>query len=205
MIKVVVFDLWNTLVYNPIRIKEEILKILPLKSEYVQKKLKEWNCEKISNKEFFNQLTNDKKIIKKLLIKWEEINKNAIVFDEVFEVFEDLKKDTKITLLSNSTHNSLNILYKKNLLRFFDKIYLSCDYGLTKPDIKFFKIILNDFNIDPKECMMVGDNEEVDIIPAKEIGIITVLLDREKVKSHIYSDFMINNLKEIRGIIKRTI
>ena len=202
MIKLVIFDIWNTLAYNPIRIKDEILNLLPLSPDYVQSKLKDLNLGKISDETFFSQLTDNKKIIDTLLIKWKKINKEVRVFEEVNDVLNELRKYKKLALLSNSTSNTLDVLKEKNLFNFFDKIYLSCDYSITKPNIDFFKIITKDFNLNPRECMMVGDRVDVDLVPAKELGFITVLVDRENNKEKSISDFKVNDLRQILSIIK---
>ena len=203
MIKLVIFDVWNTLTYNPIKLKEEILKVLPLSPDYVQSKLNKLNLEGISDEDFFNQLTDNKEIIDDLLIKWKKINKEVRIFEDVNDVLNELKKDKKLALLSNSTSNTLNILKEKNLFNFFDKIYLSCDYGITKPDIGFFKIITKDFNLNPKECIMVGDKVKEDLVPAKKLGIITVLVDRKNDKERGISDFKVNDLRQILSIVNK--
>ena len=203
MIKLVIFDIWNTLTYNPTKLKEEILKVLPLSPDYVQSKLNKLNLGGISDEDFFNQLTDNKEIIDDLLIKWKKINKEVRIFEDVTDVLNELKKDKKLALLSNSTSNTLNILKEKNLFNFFDKIYLSCDYGITKPDIGFFKIIIKDFNLNPKECIMVGDKVKEDLVPAKKLGIITVLVDRKNDKERGISDFKVNDLRQILSIVNK--
>ena len=129
MINLVIFDMWNTLTYNRVKLKDEILKVLPLSPDYVQSKLNKLNKGGLSNKAFFNQLTDSKEIIDDLLIKWEKINKEVMVFEDVNDTLHELKIDKKLALLSNSTPNTLDILKEKNLFNFFDKIYLSCDYS----------------------------------------------------------------------------
>ena len=176
--------------------------MLPLSPDYVQSKLKDLNLGKISDETFFSQLTDNKKIIATLLIKWKKINKEVRVFEEVNDVLNELRKYKKLALLSNSTSNTLDVLKEKNLFNFFNKIYLSCDYNITKPNIDFFKIITRDFNLNSRECMMVGDKVDVDLVPAKELGFITVLVDRENNKEKSISDFKVNDLRQILSIIK---
>ena len=62
----------------------------------------------------------------------------------------------------------------------FDTLTFSCDVGLMKPDHRIFNYTLTNLLIKPEEAIMVGDNTKRDIIPAKELGMKTILIDREK-------------------------
>ena len=54
----------------------------------------------------------------------------------------------------------------------FDKIFLSSDFGIKKPDLRFFGAALKD--LDPQRTVMVGNDMTCDIEPAKKLGLSTV-------------------------------
>jgi putative hydrolase of the HAD superfamily len=65
------------------------------------------------------------------------------------------------------------------------------------------KLALTKLNLEPEEVMMVGDSIKRDIIPAKKLGIISVLAkygSSEKV-GKIKPDFEINDFSEILKIV----
>ena len=56
----------------------------------------------------------------------------------------------------------------------FDKIYISCDIGLTKRSGKLYKFVLDDLCIVSKELVHIGNDFMADYISAKIIGINAV-------------------------------
>lgn len=53
---------------------------------------------------------------------------------------------------------------------FFDKIYLSFELKMAKPDVDIFQYVLNDTNIDAKETFFIDDSAE-NCATAKTLGI----------------------------------
>ncbi len=58
----------------------------------------------------------------------------------------------------------------------FDGVYLSSDYGVKKPDRRFFDILLNGEGIDPARAVMIGNDGLCDIAGAKAAGLATVYI-----------------------------
>lgn len=57
-----------------------------------------------------------------------------------------------------------------------DGIYLSSDYGCRKPDSRFFQALLKEQNLDPKKCLMIGNDRQTDIVGAKAVGMDTLYM-----------------------------
>lgn len=74
----------------------------------------------------------------------------------------------KIYLLSNAqrifTEYELNVL---DIAKYFDGILISSEYGTKKPDIRFFTILLETYHLDPKQCIMIGNDAKSDIAGAQ--------------------------------------
>jgi len=71
--------------------------------------------------------------------------------------------------------------------------------GAKKPDLKAFLAVLEKMAVNPDEAVMVGDNLENDILPAKAIGIKAILIDREnKIKVKDGEIIKISSLKELK-------
>ncbi|MDE7245470.1 MAG: HAD family hydrolase [Oscillospiraceae bacterium] len=67
-------------------------------------------------------------------------------------------------------------LEKLGLEPFFDGIYLSSDYGVRKPDRRFFDILLRERNIIPETAVMIGNDGLCDIQGAKSAGLHTLYI-----------------------------
>lgn len=70
-------------------------------------------------------------------------------------------------------------LNRVGLRSYFQHLFTSRELGFTKPDLNFFKQILSHLNLQPEECMMIGNDYEKDIIPAKAVGMRTILFNEE--------------------------
>ena len=132
---------------------------------------------KISNNEFLRELQKETKNakIKQVKIAW-----NAMLLDlpkERLQLIKKLKDNHTIYLLSNT--NSIHIdafkeqLGNKKWLAFcelFDKMYLSHELGLRKPDIKIFEYILKEQKLKAEEVFFIDDSPQ-HIAGAKKLGI----------------------------------
>ena len=52
-----------------------------------------------------------------------------------------------------------------------------------------------------EECIMIGDDLSVDIIPAKEIGMTHIYFNRKKISHNEKLDYEIEDLFEIKEIL----
>ena len=80
----------------------------------------------------------------------------------------------KVYLLSNAqrifTEYEMRSL---DLVKFFDGIMISSDYKTKKPDKRFFDILLEKYEIDPKKALFIGNDSRSDIAGAKGVGMGT--------------------------------
>lgn len=58
----------------------------------------------------------------------------------------------------------------------FDGVYLSSDYGCRKPDVRFFRALLEEQQLNPEKCLMIGNDRETDIAGAKAAGLATLYM-----------------------------
>lgn len=85
------------------------------------------------------------------------------------------KSGRKIYLLSNAqrvfTEYEMNAL---GITKYFDGIYISSDEGCKKPDLKFFRKLLDTCGILPEKAVMVGNDGICDIEGARNAGLSTL-------------------------------
>jgi len=143
---------------------------------------------KISNNEFLKALQKETKNakIKQVKIAW-----NAMLLDlpkERLQLIKKLKNNHTIYLLSNTNSIHINAfkeeLGNKKWLEFcelFDKMYLSHELGLRKPDAKIFEYILNEQKLKAEDVFFIDDSPQ-HIASAKKLGInCHHLLDNEDI------------------------
>ncbi len=72
-------------------------------------------------------------------------------------------------------------LVRLRILEYFQQraIFISHQVGISKPNPKLYQRACIDLNFRPSECVYVGDNPQMDIDPANEIGMVTVQVCRE--------------------------
>ena len=94
-------------------------------------------------------------------------------------VIQSLKKEYSIYLLSNTNTIHIDAFKKKagnikwmEFCNLFDKMYLSHELGLRKPNAAIFKYILREQNLKPQEVFFIDDSLE-HIEGANKLGIKT--------------------------------
>ena len=68
----------------------------------------------------------------------------------------------------------------------FEKIYLSFEMKMVKPDTEIFETVLADANIDPKETFFIDDSE-ANCLAAQALGISTYTPQANEDWSHIFN------------------
>ena len=90
--------------------------------------------------------------------------------DKVLELFEELKKNFTIAIISNNK--------KQN---YIEKVQALSDFKVigraNKPSPKVMREYVKSINLTPKEVVVVGDRPLTDILAGKLLGAKTVLVD----------------------------
>lgn len=100
------------------------------------------------------------------------------LYDGVLDALAAFRaKGFRLWLLSNAQRAFT--AYELTLLGLgpqFDGVYLSSDYQCRKPDVRFFRALLDGQQLDPKKCIMIGNDRETDIAGAKAAGLSTLYM-----------------------------
>ena len=57
-----------------------------------------------------------------------------------------------------------------------DGIYISSDYGCRKPDLRFYRALMDEQRLEAKNCLMIGNDLHTDIAGAKAAGMATLYM-----------------------------
>ena len=124
---------------------------------------------------------------------------NYLTLDKGFKDFAEIVgKKYKLVLLSNDVaewSTYFTAFYGIDDY-FFEKI-ISGDVGTKKPKPEIFKLTISRLGCKPEECLFI-DNSVENIETAKELGIKTVLFNRDGVE---YGGMIVNNFLELRKFL----
>lgn len=87
------------------------------------------------------------------------------------------ERGRKLWLLSNAQAVFTRWeLERLGLADCFDGVYLSSDYGVKKPDRRFFQVLLREQSIPPEQAVMTGNDGVCDIEGARGLGLSTIYI-----------------------------
>lgn len=111
----------------------------------------------------------------------QDSTKHIRLYDGVPELLKGLRDaGRKIYLLSNAQESfTIPEMDELGILGCFDGIMISSEEGVCKPQKQFFQKLLEKYHLDPKECVMVGNDKDSDIRGAASVGIDGVYIHQD--------------------------
>lgn len=116
----------------------------------------------------------------------------------------------RVGLISNAsdTEDVYFLLNQFKIEKYFEEVIISAQFGWRKPYGKIFDHAAKLLDIDPGNCLMVGDRLDMDIHGAKMAGFQAVWITRRSIhkdKLHQFEtkpDFQISNFEELIQILQ---
>ena len=97
------------------------------------------------------------------------------IHSEIIPMLKSLKeKGISIGLISNCFSEESAVIKNSILYPFFDVACLSFDMGIQKPNKAIFKSCIEKLNLQPDECLYVGDGGSCELETAKLVGMKAV-------------------------------
>jgi putative hydrolase of the HAD superfamily len=126
------------------------------------------------------------------------------VFPHTHEVLTYLQPNYGLHIITNGFKDVQYIkMHASSLQPYFKEIVTSECCGYKKPDKRIFEHALERINVQPADCLMIGDNLECDIDGARAAGIDQVFFNPEKSrkKRSPKPTYEISCLSELRQIL----
>lgn len=100
------------------------------------------------------------------------------LYPHVLENLHNLKeKGYRLWLLSNAQRVfTAYELRHLGLEDAFDGVYISSDFRCRKPDLRFFRALLEEHHLAPEKCLMIGNDRNTDIAGAINAGLDTLYM-----------------------------
>ena len=113
---------------------------------------------------------------------------------ERIQLLKNLRKTHSLYLLSNTNSIHFKVveeIFKKDhpedtFLGLFDRVFLSHEMGLRKPDKKIYEKVIEEIGAAPETCIFFDDLQE-NLNAAKEVGLHTYLIDHPKALVEYFS------------------
>jgi FMN phosphatase YigB (HAD superfamily) len=220
MIKFVLFDFANTLVYKP-----DVFKVFQsfiqdnynheLSLEYVKAV-----HDKVRESIVFPDKTSEEFYLGFNEMVLKELDVNDVSTSDLKKLFTQLRelkwkafsdstvlKDFLLPKAVLSNWDECLELYVKELTPYdFEFAMGSFTTGVSKPDTKFYQAALDKIrefhNFNAENILMVGDSPNLDIEPALKIGMKAVLIDRERQFKN-YPGIIIDSLHKLSNLINK--
>lgn len=101
------------------------------------------------------------------------------LFDDVLPTLRELNEiGFRLGLISNFEEWLEEMLVELEVGHLFDVSIISGLEGMEKPDPEIYRRAVTKAGVDPARSVHIGDSPANDVEPAREVGIMPVLLDR---------------------------
>ena len=132
-----------------------------------------------------------------------EARKQQTIYPEALDALRLLAKTYRLGILANQPVETRKMLAEAGLLALFTSTNLSGDYPFQKPDPRYFLQTLKDAGADASRSVLVDDNIERGLIPAKHIGMSTVWYKHKEraIPDHVV-DVVIESLRDLPAALE---
>ena len=126
---------------------------------------------------------------------------------ETEDVLKALSGKYKLGIIANQLAGTQKRLHNWGVLQYFDVVAASAEAGYEKPDLRIFKLALEQAGCNPQNAIMVGDRLENDIAPARQLGMKTIWVRQGFAKYQSVEkecekpDYIIENIGEIVKVL----
>ena len=134
------------------------------------------------------------------------------VFDDAEETLNVLSKRFDLGIIANQTKDIVRLLDDSKISRFFKVKVISSEVGIEKPDARIFQLAMHLVDArNPKDCIMVGDRLDTDILPANLLGMTTIRTTnslfklQEPMSGFERPRYTISSLSEIPYVLKQSL
>lgn len=141
-------------------------------------------------------------LIDKLVNKDSELEKN-LLYQDVAPTVSMLKaRGIKTAIVTTIASWRFVPLLRQNNVE-IDFVCTAREAAAVKPNPRIYTTVLNKFGLKATEALMVGDDPKTDIIPAKRLGMKTVLLCRKEIKECGEADYVVSSLTQLLDLVNQ--
>jgi putative hydrolase of the HAD superfamily len=192
--KAVIFDLFGTLVEKyPLEAYRQELREMATAVSAPEEEFILWWFDTYNDRGtgvFQNYETNIEFICEKLGVRAESVGisraieicrsyaKNYLkVKPDAISLLTNIKAGGyKTGIISDCGVEIARVFDRLELAPFFDAVVLSCRVGMQKPDPRVYQMAADIIQVDPEDCLYIGDGDSNELTGAKRVGMKAVLI-----------------------------
>ncbi len=130
-------------------------------------------------------------------------NMQFVLFDDVIDTLKDLKAQSlKLGLLTNLQSEVNSMCRELGIAAYLDFTVTSAEAGADKPQPPIFLKALELAHVKAAEAIHVGDQYQNDVLGARGVGILPILLDRADYYTEITDCPRIRSLSEVNKFVR---
>lgn len=186
MIRAVVFDLWNTLVFSPAGSPFQRMKELlrPDQAPQFQALMRDGMARPYTSVQAFLETWKqavglDDAQVEAMALAFMEAGDQALCFRESPESVGAVRDLARVALLSNTQTFGLELLDRLGLSDRIRTRLLSAEIGVLKPEAAAFEAMQRKLGLFPGNLAMVGDSWNDDVQGALDAGWTAIWVNRE--------------------------
>lgn len=128
----------------------------------------------------------------------EESPRKVNLFPYSHELLQYLRPQYQLHLITNGFSEVQEVKLKSSALdQYFDQVITSEEAGAKKPNQAIFQFAFERTGAFASDSLMIGDDVEVDIVGAQQVGMDQVLFDPEGIHSPDTGTYYIRGLQEL--------
>lgn len=228
--KAIIFDLYGTLVENFSRraydkVQEEMAQILgvsyPKFWQTMGETIKDRSLGNLSAEENIVEVcrrlgvkADRAQIEQTVFLKDEFTRKSIIPESEVLEALDLLKRNgLHIGLITNCNSAVPRFFPESPLAQYIDAPVFSCEEQIKKPSRRIYEIACERLNIQPQECLYVGDGSDKELTTAAALGMLPILkrtdltdvYDSHRPEVENWQGIVIDEITELCDIVSKLV
>ena len=137
-------------------------------------------CPNIYQYVFWKHLKDDRSLFDKTyalhLDEWRKRKPPLKLSCGLGSEVKEISRQFNIGIAGQYGPEILHFLEEKSILDCFAYHFTQDNFPITKPDARYYEEIVKAMGVEPEACIMVGDRIDKDIIPAKQLGMKTILI-----------------------------
>ena len=138
-----------------------------------------------------------------IIMRMRKMNWDFVAYDDTLPTLAMLKERNLILGLISNAGKKMDKTYEDlGLLKYLDHWVTSFEVGYDKPKPEIFQAAIHRAQLKPGEMIYVGDQYDIDIVGAREVGMKAIMLDRNDWFPEITDCIRINKLADVADHLK---
>lgn len=217
--KVISFDIFDTLIFRNVNSPSDVFDLVEKKynndnnNKHIHdfkknRMLAERTCrlklsgEEISYKDIYDELRDiysDKEVTELSRLEIEIEIMLCVPNPEIKNIFENAKKYADVVITSDMylDEKVISNILERCGYSGYKKLYISSKYDKTKYTGSIFELLINDFNLEARDIVHIGDNKVSDYDNPKKYGISSIHYHRKSINTKPkYKNIVVNSMIE---------